>query len=77
MENIIEIKENKNGYNGYCRRCKEYFKNGDFIILFEKSKINRISHSKICAKCYIKMLADKMGWGEFNALVCKITEKKI
>ena len=75
--NIIKIIQSDGKNKGYCRKCEEYFKKNDYIIVFDKCKINHITQVKICAECYIKELADKIGWANINALILKWNEKKI
>lgn len=75
IKNLIEINDS-NG-KGFCRSCETYFKKGDVFIILEKSRINQIIHYKICAKCYLKYLSDKVGWKQVNALITEIIEEKI
>jgi len=72
LNNLIEINDS-NG-KGFCRNCETYFKKGDVFITLEKSRINQIIHYKICAKCYLKYLADKVGFNKMSALIIELIE---
>ena len=73
IETIISNGKNK----GYCWNCKNYFKKNDVIFIFEKAKINKITRHLICADCYLKILADKIGWKGINELTIKHIEKHL
>ena len=75
--NIIKINQSDGKNKGYCRKCDKYFKKNDYIITFDKCKINHITQVKICVYCYLSQLADKVGWAELNALLLKLNEQKI
>ena len=74
---IIKINKSNGKNKGYCKKCEQYFKKNDYVITFDKCKINKILQVKICAECYLKMLADKIGWAKINALILKYTEREI
>ena len=76
MELIKIIKSNGTN-NGYCWNCKTYFKKNDYVITFDKCKINKITKIKICVYCYLKQIADKVGWTKLNNMLLKSSEEKI
>ena len=77
MKNILNITKNIGNNQGYCVICKKYFKKGDYITLIEKGEINRIKYLKICVKCYINQLANKIGWEKLNKLILEMVEEKV
>ena len=77
LNQTIEILESNGTNNGYCMGCGNFFKKGDYFIVFEKGKINQIAYYKICAKCYINHLANKIGWRKLNKLILELCEEKI
>jgi len=77
MKQIIKIEKNNGINSGYCKSCLKYFKKNSYIIYFEKCKLNKITEIKICVECYIKQLAEKIGWKKLNALILKMFENKI
>lgn len=74
---LIKIDINNGTNKGYCLMCNKYFKKNDFIIEFEKVKLYKVTKKKICASCYLKLLANKIGWKKLNALILKNHEDKI
>ena len=74
----IKIDQNIKGHNqGYCKICDYNFKKNDFIIYLDKCKINKIIPIKMCSKCFLSPLGDKMGWINLMNLIHEIIEAKI
>ena len=77
MNKLIETKISEGKNKGYCFNCQEYFKKGDCIIIFDKVKVDRAFSKKICGVCYLKLLADRIGWSGISALILKHSERNI
>ena len=77
MKQLIETFKSNGTNKGYCYKCQKYFKKGEVIIVFDKVKVDRVFQKKICGICYLKLLADKIGWSELSALIRKNSEEKI
>ena len=70
MENkqLIETFKSDENHKGRCWKCEQYFKKGDWIIVFEKVKVYKVVRRKLCVMCYLKQIADKMGWEKINKI---------
>lgn len=77
MKHLIEtiISDGKN--KGYCWNCHKYYKKGDVVIIFDKMKVDRIFQKKICGYCYLKLLADRIGWNKLQKIIQQNSEEKI
>jgi len=77
MKHLIETFISDGTNKGYCWGCQKYYKKGDVVIVFDKVRVDRVFQKKICGVCYLKLLADKIGWNKLNALIIKNSEEKI
>jgi len=73
----IQILRNNGTNSGYCRECKEYFKKGDYFLIFERVKVDRIYPYRLCLPCIIKKIADAMGWEKLSAWIIEKTQDNI
>ena len=77
MKKLLDTLISNGGNKGYCIGCDNYFKKGDLIIIFDKVKVDRAFQKKMCVECYLKIVADKLGWEKLNKILIKHIEEKI
>ena len=77
MKSLIETFKSDGKPNGYCVGCNKYFKKNDWIIVFEKVKVYKITRKKICVFCYLSQIATRIGWKKIINIINKSTEKNI
>jgi hypothetical protein len=74
----FEVKQNTEGKNkGNCKVCRITFKKDDYFILLEKARLNKMSIIKLCPICFLKPLANKIGWANVEKLLLKIVEEQL
>ena len=66
-----------NGHDGNCVLCKAYFKQDDYVVIFEKYHKLKLTETKICIYCYLSQLANKIGWKKINEIILKMSVRRL